>query len=442
MATMTGPVRAEPVQTAAAPGTVRHLQAHDRRPLRDAGIAGAPAGSPGRDRGRRRCAAAPGMHPRHARRKRGRAARLRGRRRSTMRGQAENQRPRTSQRDTGTAKTSARSRACRRRRRGREAIDRRRDRGRRITYGYRLWAGQAVSRGGGAVEEGRGRRSQEPPRELRAEPARPVLSTTTANPVSRRWRSTTITRRCPMANARRKACSISARSLMKLDKPADACKVYTELTDVYGTKISAVDEGGCREGTRRRQVPIAPDAPEVARFAERSGAAVRRGRARSARGVGWTRTAWRCSHSALSVEGPGFRWRRWTTACGAGSAQEATMVAAVCAGPRDRSCDAASGRSRSKEPACRPALVTPVTRCWRIMRGQVGAAAIATAHHVDDQAETLLMRAGRGAGLSGMAGITPLRSSIEGVTGGPPAARLATCRTARGGAPCGNALRR
>ncbi len=30
-----------------------------------------------------------------------------------------------------------------------------------------------------------------------------------------------------------------AQSLMKLNKPADACKVYGELTDVYGSKISA-----------------------------------------------------------------------------------------------------------------------------------------------------------------------------------------------------------
>ena len=30
-----------------------------------------------------------------------------------------------------------------------------------------------------------------------------------------------------------------AQALMKLNKPADACKVYGELSDVYGSKISA-----------------------------------------------------------------------------------------------------------------------------------------------------------------------------------------------------------
>lgn len=45
-------------------------------------------------------------------------------------------------------------------------------------------------------------------------------------------------------------------------------------------------------------------------------------------------------------------------------------------------------------------------------QAQLGLTAIATAHHADDQLETLVMRLNRGAGVSGLAGIRPRQNAI------------------------------
>jgi tRNA(Ile)-lysidine synthase len=94
----------------------------------------------------------------------------------------------------------------------------------------------------------------------------------------------------------------------------------------------------------------------------------------------------------------------------AGSAHEAAMVARLC---RERNVAHRILKLDWTEPLGSSVQAQARERryqaleCWALERGLT---AVATAHHVDDQAETLLMRVARGAGAGGLAGIQPRRA--------------------------------
>lgn len=89
------------------------------------------------------------------------------------------------------------------------------------------------------------------------------------------------------------------------------------------------------------------------------------------------------------------------------SAQEAAFVASLC----DRLGIAHAILSEAMPPRVgRTANISARARALRYRllereRVRIGAAAIATAHHADDQVETMAMRLNRGAGVSGLAGV-------------------------------------
>nr|WP_047168764.1 tRNA lysidine(34) synthetase TilS [Sphingomonas sp. Y57] len=95
------------------------------------------------------------------------------------------------------------------------------------------------------------------------------------------------------------------------------------------------------------------------------------------------------------------------------AAMEAALVARACAGlgVPHATLPVTVERTASIQAAARRARYTALA-AWAA--GQ-GLAAVATAHHADDQAETLLMRLDRGAGLSGLAGIRA-RRDLDGVS--------------------------
>jgi tRNA(Ile)-lysidine synthase len=94
------------------------------------------------------------------------------------------------------------------------------------------------------------------------------------------------------------------------------------------------------------------------------------------------------------------------------SRAEAEAVAALCAGlgvPHDILTVRVEGSIQAAARAARYAALGE----WCVAHGLTH---LATAHHADDQAETLLMRLARVAGLSGLAGVRAARPLCPGVT--------------------------
>lgn len=95
-----------------------------------------------------------------------------------------------------------------------------------------------------------------------------------------------------------------------------------------------------------------------------------------------------------------------------GSAAEAAAVAAMCENLGVPHATLTVSVAGSLQAAARAARYKALAD-WAAAEGL---AWVATAHHADDQAETLLMRLGRGSGLGGLAGVRARRPLAPGIT--------------------------
>lgn len=92
----------------------------------------------------------------------------------------------------------------------------------------------------------------------------------------------------------------------------------------------------------------------------------------------------------------------------AGSAEEARIVAGLCAGLGVPHAILTAQWSEPPQSAIQERARLERYRVLGDWAAERGLDAIATGHHLDDQAETLLMRLNRGAGVSGLAGMRPV----------------------------------
>lgn len=103
----------------------------------------------------------------------------------------------------------------------------------------------------------------------------------------------------------------------------------------------------------------------------------------------------------------------------AGSAEEAAEVARLCAGLGVPHATLPLAWEETPEANLQALAREARYQALGHWAAQRGLAAIATGHHLDDQAETLVMRLARGAGLSGLAGIRRSRPMVA-EAGEPP----------------------